>query len=133
MPAHELKRITYVEDEPDIRAVTEMALSALGGFELDVYERGEDAVAGAAAFGPDLILLDVMMPGMDGLEVMERFSKIDGLRDRPVVFMTAKTRKMEMDEYMALGAVSVIPKPFDPMTLVDELKEIWSDRCAVSA
>lgn len=120
-----LKRIAYVEDEPDIRAVAELALTVVGGYELNVSEDGEQAIRNIPAFSPDLILLDVMMPGMTGLELLRIIKKIPGISDTPVIFMTAKAQKYEIDQYRDLGAVGVIPKPFDPMMLPAQVQELW--------
>ena len=124
----ELKRITYVEDEPDIRAVAELALTQLGGFELDICVDGPDALRKTPEFRPDLILLDVMMPGMDGTETLARLREVPELAETPVVFMTAKAQRHEIAAFLELGALSVIPKPFDPMTLSSELRDIWNMR-----
>ena len=121
----ELKRITYVEDEPDIRAITEFALKELGGFTLNVCASGPEALEQAPDFNPDLIILDVMMPGMDGIETFKRMRAIPKLADVPVIFLTAKTMKHEIDRYRALGPAEVITKPFDPLTLANRVREIW--------
>jgi CheY-like chemotaxis protein len=120
-----LRRILYVEDDPDIRTVAELSLETLGGFELLLCESGEQAVAGAEAFQPDLILLDVMMPGMDGPATLTALRNIDSIATLPFVFMTAKVQAAEINEYKAMGAADVIPKPFDPMTLPDQIFAIW--------
>ncbi len=121
----QLQRLTYVEDEPDIRSITEFALRELGGFELDVCANGPEAIARTPDFNPDLIILDVMMPGMDGIETYRRLRAIPELATTPIVFMTAKAMKHETDRYLALGAVDVIAKPFDPIALPDRVREIW--------
>jgi two-component system, OmpR family, response regulator len=120
-----LHRLTYVEDEPDIRSITEFALRELGGYELDVCVNGPEAIARTPDFNPDLIILDVMMPGMDGIETYRRLRAIPMLAETPIVFMTAKAMKHETDRYRALGAADVIAKPFDPIALPDRLREIW--------
>ena len=122
----QLERILYVEDEPDIQAVAELALQSLGGFTLHVCSSGQQALEEAEAFKPQLILLDVMMPGMDGPTTMQELRKIDSLANVPVIFMTAKVQTNEVAEYMNMGALDVIAKPFDPMTLSDVVREIWS-------
>lgn len=124
--ARELKRITYVEDEPDIREVARLALQTLGGFTLDICENGREAIEKSAGFVPDLILLDVMMPGMDGIETFWRLRDIPGLHDTPIIFMTAKAQPHEVSEYLSLGAAGVVTKPFDPITLPDEIQDIWA-------
>lgn len=121
-----LNRITYVEDEPDIRAVAELALTVVGGFEIDVCINGADAIAKAPDFQPDLILLDVMMPGLDGPSTLGALRAIEQLEHTPVIFMTAKVQRHEVDSFLALGAIDVIPKPFDPMTLAQTITEIWT-------
>ena len=120
-----LKRISYVEDEKDIRAIAELALSEVGGFEIDVSVDGTEAMDRIPAFDPDLILLDVMMPGMNGPEVFGLLKTMPKVGETPVVFMTAKAQKHEVESYLALGAAGVIPKPFDPMTLHERVREIW--------
>lgn len=122
----ELKRILYVEDEPDIRAVAELALVSLGGFEVAVCESGEEALVRATSFKPELILLDVMMPHLDGPETLQALRQQPGMAEVPVAFMTAKVQPSEIEAYKALGAADVIAKPFDPMTLPDRVREIWN-------
>lgn len=121
----ELKRIMYVEDELDIQAVAKLALEAIGGFEVKVCSSGKEALENVEAFSPDLILLDVMMPGMDGPTTLKALRGLSALSPVPVVFMTAKVQPQEMQGYKDLGAVDVIPKPFDPMTLAANVKQIW--------
>jgi two-component system OmpR family response regulator len=121
-----LRRILYVEDEEDIRMVGEMSLVEVGGFEVCACASGPDALAAAAAFAPDLILLDVMMPGMDGPTVLRALRELPALAAVPAIFMTAKIMATEIAELKAAGAVEVVPKPFDPMTLPDEIRAIWS-------
>lgn len=120
-----LKRIAYVEDEPDIRAVAELALTTVGGFDLNISEDGSKAIRNIPAYGPDLILMDVMMPGMTGPEVFAQIRQNPALANTPVIFMTAKALKQEIQEYLSMGAAGVIPKPFDPMTLSNQVQDIW--------
>ncbi|HHJ80788.1 MAG TPA: response regulator [Candidatus Tenderia electrophaga] len=123
--AGELKKILYVEDEPDIQAVAKIALEAVGGFELKTCSSGDEAIAAAPAFGPDLLLLDVMMPGMDGPTTLAELRKLSGLENTPIIFMTAKVQPQEVEHFKSLGAVEVIAKPFDPMGLADQVREAW--------
>jgi CheY-like chemotaxis protein len=118
-------RVLYVEDEPDIRAIAKAAMEALGGFQVKDCESGLEALAAAAVFDPEIIILDVMMPGMTGPEVMVRLRELDGFESKPIVFMTAKVQHEEVRQYMDLGATGVIPKPFDVMTLSDEIRAFW--------
>ena len=122
----ELKRILYVEDEPDIQAVAKLALEAIGGFEVKICSSGKEALESAVAYSPDLILLDAMMPGMDGPATLNALRGLPELAHTPVIFMTAKVQPQEIMEYKKLGALDVIPKPFDPMTLADNVKKIWA-------
>lgn len=121
----ELKRILYVEDEPDIQAVAKIALEKIGGFELQIHSLGKEAVANAVIFAPDLLLLDVMMPDMDGPATLKALKALPELENTPVIFMTAKVQPSEVEEYKTLGALDVISKPFDPMTLAEQIKSIW--------
>ncbi len=120
-----LDRILYVEDDLDIRAITVMVLEAISGFTLEACSSGNEALKKAVAFNPDLVLLDVMMPGIGGPETFVELRKFPSLAHTPVVFMTAKVQPLEVKGYLDLGAVGVIAKPFDPMTLADQLREIW--------
>ncbi len=121
-----LDKILYVEDDPDIQAIAVMVLDSISGFTLEACSSGSEALSKAVAFNPDLILLDVMMPGMDGPETLHALRKLPELSTTPVVFMTAKVQPQEVQGYLDLGAVGVIAKPFDPMTLADQLRDIWS-------
>jgi CheY-like chemotaxis protein len=121
-----LNRILYVEDDPDIQAIAIMVLETINGFTLEACSSGSEALAKAVQFKPDLVLLDVMMPGMDGPETLKGLREFPELATTPVVFMTAKVQPQEVAAYLALGAVGVIAKPFDPMTLAQELSDIWS-------
>lgn len=125
--ASELNKILYVEDEPDIQAVAKIALEAVGGFELMVCSGGEEAIAAASEFSPDLLLLDVMMPGMDGPTTLSELRKLTGLENVPTIFMTAKVQPQEIEHFKSLGAIEVIAKPFDPMTLADTVRKVWSE------
>lgn len=123
-----LTRILYVEDDADIQQIAVMVLETISGFTLEACSSGSEAVAKAVAFKPDLMLLDVMMPGMDGPETLRELRKFPELEQTPVVFMTAKVQPQEVQEYLAMGALAVIAKPFDPMTLAEELRAIWAKR-----
>ena len=122
----EPQRILHVDDEPDIRDVTKLALEAVGGFTVESCASGAEAIHAARVFIPDVILLDVMMPEMDGPTTLKSMRTTPALADIPVVFMTAKAQSREIEHFKALGAVDVIVKPFDPMTLADTIREIWT-------
>ncbi len=125
MPSGELKKILYVEDERDIAQVARLALETVGGFTIESCENGRIALEKAPAFQPDLVLMDVMMPEMDGPTALKEMQKMEALKNVPVIFMTAKVQPIEIAEYKEMGAVDVIPKPFDPMTLAEQVKQVW--------
>jgi CheY-like chemotaxis protein len=122
-----LTRITYVEDEPDIRTVAQIALADLGGFTVDVCESGAQALERAPSFHPDMIVLDVMMPVMDGIQTFHALKADARVAHAPVVFMTAKVQSQEIEHYKTIGVRGVIPKPFDPLTLSDQIRAMWAD------
>lgn len=123
-----LQRIFYVEDEPDIQAVAKLALELVGGFTVKICSSGEQALREVVAFAPDMILLDVMMPGMDGPGTLKALRELPALANVPVAFMTAKVQAAEVAHFKSLGARDVIPKPFDPMLLASQLRAIWERR-----
>lgn len=123
-----LNRILYVEDEEDIQKVARVALETLGKFELKICSSGEEAVQEAEAFGPDLFLLDVMMPGMDGPATLEALRKIPALAGIPAMFMTAKVQPQEVAHFKSLGAIEVLSKPFEAMKLAQQIKDVWDEK-----
>jgi CheY-like chemotaxis protein len=126
MTSKQLNRILYVEDEPDIQAVAKLALEAVGGFTVAVCSSGAEALEKAEAFRPDLLLMDVMMPGMDGPSTLAALRQKPALQQVPAMFMTAKVQPSEVAHFKSLGASDVIAKPFDPMTLANQLREAWA-------
>ena len=125
MTIKSLEKILHVEDEPDIRAIAKMSLEKIGKLTVESCESGQEALDRVAAFAPDLVLLDAMMPEMDGPEVLRQLRARDDTKHVPIVFMTAKVQAAEIVEYKKLGALEVIAKPFDPMSLHQQLKDIW--------
>lgn len=122
----QLNRILMVEDEPDIQTIAKLALESAGGFTVEICSSGSEAIEKAPAFEPDLILLDVMMPGMDGPTTLNELRSIKQFSLTPVIFMTAKVQPHEIEGYKNLGAMGVIAKPFDPIQLSNTIREIWS-------
>lgn len=120
-----LKRILYAEDEPLIQAVAKLALEKVGGFEVLICSSGAEALEKVAAFSPDLILLDVVMPGMDGPATLQRLRGESATLAIPVVFLTANAQPAEVAHYKSLGAKDVVAKPFNPMTLAAQIRHIW--------
>jgi two-component system OmpR family response regulator len=122
-----MNRLLHVEDEPDIQVVAKLALEAVGGFTLETASSGREALSKALSFAPELILLDVMMPGMDGPATLRELRNFPGSCDIPVIFMTAKVQSQEVEKYKSMGAIGVIAKPFDPMTLADEVRKVFAE------
>lgn len=121
-----LQKVLVVEDNHDIRTIVKAALEMVGGLEVLACESGSEALEALADFAPQLVLLDVMMPGMDGPGVMARLRERPDTAQIPVVFLTAKTATTETERLRALGALGVLTKPFDPMTLHEEVRSIWA-------
>ncbi|MBN8444970.1 MAG: response regulator [Gammaproteobacteria bacterium] len=121
----ELRRIMHVEDDPSIQTVARVALEAVGGFEVCTCSGGQEALDRFESFAPQLILLDVMMPTMDGPSTLRNLQQQFDLTKIPVVFMTAKVQTNEIESYKALGASDVVVKPFDPMKLSEQIQGIW--------
>jgi CheY-like chemotaxis protein len=125
MNSNALKTVLYVDDEPDIREVVELSLGLAGDLSVHTCGSGEEALDLLPQIVPDLILLDVMMPGLDGPSTLTKLREFPGFAQTPVVFMTAKAMPQEVERFKALGAVAVIPKPFDPMQLANQVLGIW--------
>jgi CheY-like chemotaxis protein len=123
--AGEALRVLYVEDEDDIRLLGEMALADVGGFQVRACASGAEAIAAARDFQPDLLVLDVMMPEMDGPSTLKALRALPQTAAVPAVFMTAKIMPNEIEALKKLGALEVVPKPFDPMTIAETLRAIW--------
>ena len=117
-------KVMLVDDDADIRTIGEISLSKVGGWTVVLAASGADALDKAPQELPDAILLDVMMPGMDGPTTYERLRGLPATATTPIIFMTAKVQKPEVERYLALGAVGVISKPFDPMTLHAEIRRL---------
>jgi len=115
-------RILHVDDEPDIREIVDMSLGLNPDFEVRACSSGAEAIAAAVEWSPFLILLDVMMPGMDGPTTLTQLRKNPQTSAIPVIFMTARAQTREVDYFIALGAQGVISKPFDPMTLAFQVQ-----------
>lgn len=124
-----LKKILYVEDEPDIRTIAVIALEEIGKFTVKCCSSGKEAIEQAENFSPDLLLLDVMMPGMDGPATLAALRQKKTLVNTPAIFMTAKAQTNEIAEYRKLGVLDIIIKPFDPMLLPQTLTECWNKAC----
>ena len=120
-----LERILYVEDEEMLRTVTNLALTRIGKFTVALCDSGTKAVAMAQEFKPQLIMLDVMMPVMDGPATLRALQSDPATADIPIIFITAKVQPREVEAFLALGVVDVIAKPFEPMGLAGQVRAIW--------
>jgi len=127
-----LRKILHVEDDPDIQNIANVTLTSIGGFEVNSCSSCAEALGVVRDYMPDLILLDVMMPEMDGPATLAALREIPEIKNIPVIFMTAKAQTDEINSFLALGAIGVITKPFNPMTLPDEIKTIWQNWLDVS-
>jgi CheY-like chemotaxis protein len=127
-----MRHILHIDDEPDIREVVELSLGLNPNFAVQSCPSGREGLAAAAEFPPDLILLDVMMPGMDGPTTLSHLRDNPRLAAIPVVFMTARAQTREIEMFLSLGAVGVIPKPFDPMMLATLVRQYMPDAERVS-
>ena len=129
----QLKRILHVEDVPSIQVVTRIALEKLGGFEVLSCQSGQAALDQVQAFAPDLILLDVMLPQMDGIETTAFIrSELDGaMRDVPVLGLTANVNPQDLERFKAAGLNDVLLKPFDPVQLCTQIEALILKRRSV--
>ena len=119
--------MVVAEDDPDISAVVVLALGRVGGLEVIACADGRAVLDLVQRHVPDLFLLDVMMPEMDGLETLARLRHEPTTAAIPVIFMTARVRPLDLETYHARGALAVIAKPFDPMTLAQHLRKLYAD------
>ncbi|MBK5255680.1 MAG: response regulator [Vicinamibacteria bacterium] len=133
MAQRSLKRILLVEDDPDIQEVTKVLLSHIEDFDVHACGSAAEGLEAARTFDPDLILLDVMMPGLDGQGAFAAFRGMKETATTPVIFMTARVRPGEILEYRQLGSLGVIPKPFDPDTLGATIQGMWDRHQNASA
>jgi two-component system, OmpR family, response regulator len=125
MPDRPLHKICYVEDDDDIQRIARLSLERVGKMEVSIIGDPTVALDGIIAFQPDLVLLDWMMPVMDGPTLFKRMRETEALRDMPVVFITAKASQRELDELRNMGAAGVLSKPFSPKDLPEQLRAIW--------
>jgi two-component system OmpR family response regulator len=118
-----LRKILLVDDQREIRSIAGLSLGKIGGFTLKVCDCGEEALQTAAAFAPDLLLLDMNMPGLDGVATLRQL-RAQGIA-APAIFFSGHLKQAEVDGYRDLGALGLIPKPFDPLKLAGQLREMW--------
>jgi len=125
MPTQPLRRICCVEDDDDIRRIMRLSLERIGKMTVDLVADPALAIDSMIAFRPDLVMLDWMMPGMDGPTLLRKMREVPETRALPVVFITAKASQRELAELRALGAAGTISKPFAPKDLPEQLRAIW--------
>lgn len=123
-----LKTILCIDDEESILEVTKLCLETVGQYTVTACSNGEEGIAKAKEIKPDLIMIDVMMPGIDGPSTLNRLKSMSETTNIPVIFMTARVQGNEIEEYKGMGAIGVIAKPFDPMTLSEEVERMWSGK-----
>jgi CheY-like chemotaxis protein len=119
-----MARILVVDDEPDIRTLLRIALERVDGFEVVVVASGAEAIEAFAGGGFDVVLLDVMMPGMDGLETLQHLRAQPGGDGAAVAFLTARAQAADVESYRSVGVADVLTKPFDPKALVARVREL---------
>src|ERR1700680_2528427 len=127
MSTRKNQSVLYVDDDPDICAVVHTTLGCVAGLNVHTAGSGEQAIDLAYELRPDLILMDVMMPGLDGPSTLKRMREHALLADIPVIFLTAKDRPAEVAHFLQLGAIGVIGKPFDPLKLCHDLFALWDN------
>jgi CheY-like chemotaxis protein len=125
MPSTPLNRICYVEDDEDIQRIVRMSLEKVGKMTVEVVGDPLKAIDAMVAFGPELVMLDWMMPGMDGPTLFRMMREDERTAKLPVVFITAKASTGELNELLAMGAAGAISKPFSPKDLPGQLRAIW--------
>ncbi len=124
-----MRTVLVIDDEDDIREVAQVSLEALGGWNVLTASSGSQGIERATSDQPDAILLDVMMPGMDGPTTFQKLQAEEGTRGIPVIFLTAKVQAADRQRFADLGVAGVIAKPFDPMTLAGDIAALlrWPD------
>ncbi|MEO1399985.1 MAG: response regulator [Cyanobacteria bacterium J06635_1] len=124
-----MKHILIIDDEEDIRDVAQVALETVGGWQVSTAHSGPDGLEQMLATPPDAVLLDVMMPDMDGIEVFKRMQAEAKTQAIPVILMTAKTQATDQQRFLALGITALITKPFKAMQLADQVADIlgWEE------
>lgn len=121
-----LTKLLVVDDDDDILTIAKFALEDLKGVAIKYVNSGEEAVQEALTFQPDMILLDVMMPKMDGIATLKAIHLLPSIAHIPIIFFTAKVQKSELDKFISIGAFDIITKPFDPLTLANSVLSMWS-------
>ena len=128
-----LQSILYVEDDLHVRTTAKLVLEVIGKFEVRDCGSGREALLAANGFHPDLILLDVMLPELDGIATLERLRSLPHLADTPALFVTGLTAPSDLERYTEVGAIGVVAKPLAPLRLTDQLQSMWEQHQLASA
>ncbi len=123
-----LQRILYVDDEPELGAIAQLALEQIGGYRVTLCQNGTEALAAVATEQPQLALLDVLMPDMDGPQLLAELRTTPQGAELPVIFLTGRADDQARRQYQTLGALGTIAKPFDPMQLAQQVQTLWERR-----
>lgn len=121
----ELKKILYAEDEHDLQTIVEISFWSTSNYEIKICDNGKLLLDCVEDYNPDLILLDAMMPEMDGITTLKNLQLNEKTRHIPVIFITAKAQTHEVKLFNESGVIGVITKPFNPMQLCSDIKELW--------
>jgi DNA-binding response OmpR family regulator len=124
----ELSNILYIDDDLSIQKVALLALQKLGGYQVHVFDSGRSAVIAAQNLEIDLILLDVLMPDLDGFETLAELRKLENFHQTPVIFMSGKSSEQDLLKFKQYGAIGSVAKPFNPMELSQKITEIYYSR-----
>lgn len=122
-----LNKILYAEDEPDIRTIVETVIQAMSDYDIKICENGKILMDCVEKYSPDLVLLDVMMPEMDGPTTFKNLQENPKTKNIPVIFMTAKAQVHEIKAFLDSGVIGIITKPFDPVQLCSRINELWDE------
>lgn len=127
MPTRPLQKVLYVEDDEDIQRIVRLSLERVGKLSIEIVGNSMHAIAAMKTFRPDLVMLDWMMPEMDGPTLFRKMQEDPEVAALPVVFITAKASSRELDSLIAMGAKGTISKPFSPKDLPEQLRTLWSN------
>jgi len=126
MPTRPLEKVLYVEDDEDIQRIVRMSLERVGKMAVEIVSNSTEAIARMKVYQPDLVMLDWMMPEMDGPTLFRKMHEDPAVAGLPVIFITAKASTRELEELIRLGAKGTISKPFSPKDLPDQLRALWA-------
>jgi len=118
-------KVLYIDDEPGTRLLAKLAMESSGLLDVHDYDSGEEALQDIDEITPNLVVVDVMMGGMTGPQVLQQLRKIPAHAQTPVIFLTSNIDPVQVQSYYALGVIGVIPKPFDPFKLAEHIQVLW--------